>query len=174
MEAFWRKGYEATTLTDLCQCTGMNKASLYRVFGDKHRLFKAALQHYADTEFREVLAVVDELNSPLTNIRAVIHKICADADDDKGCMMINSMVELAPHDAEVKQMLVEFGEKRVKAMSDMIAGAKQAGEIRAVFEPYKLARQLMITLAGSAAMVKGFLESDQILENLDDLIDSWT
>ena len=174
MDAFWRKGYEATSLTDLCQCTGMNKASLYRVFGNKHRLFKSALQHYADTEFREVLGVVNEAESPLTNIRAVIHKICADADCDKGCMMVNSQVELAMRDAEVKQMLGGFAEKRVQALRDMIAAAQQAGEVRGELDPFKLARQLMITLAGSAAMVKGFLDSDQILENFDDLIDSWT
>jgi len=38
MDAFWRKGYEALSLVDLCQCTCLNKASLYRVFGDKHQL----------------------------------------------------------------------------------------------------------------------------------------
>ena len=174
MEAFWRKGYEATSLTELCQCTGMNKASLYRVFGDKHRLFKASLRHYAETEFREVLSVIDDTKSPLSNIRAVIQKICADAGDEKGCMMINSMIELAPHDTEVKTMLAGFGERRVKALSEMIVGAQQSGEVRTELDAYKLARQLMITLAGSAAMVKGFLENDQILENLEDLIDSWT
>jgi len=174
MDAFWRKGYEATSLTDLCEYTGMNKASLYRVFGDKHRLFKSALQHYAEKEFRAVIAVVDDSKSPLTNIRAVVHKITADVDAEKGCMMINSMVELATHDATVQQMLAGFGEKRINAMTDMINRAQQLGEIRPELVPGKLARNLMITLAGSAAMVKGFMEENDILENLDDLIDSWT
>jgi len=35
-----------------------SKASLYRVFGDKHQLFKAALQNYADIEIRETTAMV--------------------------------------------------------------------------------------------------------------------
>jgi len=174
MDAFWLKGYEATSLTDLCEYTGMNKASLYRVFGDKHRLFLAALQHYADKEFRKVIAVIDENKSPLNNIRAVVHKITADADEDKGCMMINSMVELAAHDDVVQQMLAGFGEKRINAMTEMINRAQQIDEIRSELNPGKLARQLMITLAGSAAMVKGFLANDLIIENLDDLIDSWT
>ncbi len=30
MEAFWRKGYEATPLVGLTECTCMNKASLHR------------------------------------------------------------------------------------------------------------------------------------------------
>ncbi len=174
MDAFWRKGYEATSLADLCACTGLHKGSLYQAFGDKHQLFMRSLQRYADEEFREVASVAFESESPLENIKAAIHKICDDAGGDKGCMMINSMVELAPHDPEVKATLKAIGEKRIRFMADMIGKAQQATEIRQALDPYKLARQLMITLAGSAAMVKGFLRKDEIVETLDELIDSWT
>ena len=36
MDAFWAKGYEATSMADLCKCTGLHKGSLYQAFGDKH------------------------------------------------------------------------------------------------------------------------------------------
>jgi len=174
MEAFWRRGYEATSLADLTECTRMNKASLYRVFGDKHQLFKAALKNYADIEFRETTAVVSTAASPLENLRAVVNKITDDADSDKGCMMINSMVELAPHDPEVKQMLEGFGKQRVQAIEEMIAQAQAADEIRTELDPHKLAMSLMITFAGSAAMVKGFIPNEAIIENLKNLVESWT
>ncbi len=174
MDAFWRKGYEATSLVDLTECTRINKASLYRVFGDKHQLFKAALKNYADTEFRETTSVVSADASPLANIRAVVKKVSDDADSDKGCMMINSMVELAPHDPEVKQMLQGFGEQRLQAIQDMIAQAQAADEIRTELDPHKLAMSLMIAFAGSAAMVKGFIPNESIVENLENLVESWT
>ena len=174
MEAFWRKGYEATSLVDLTACTGLNKASLYRVFGDKHQLFMAALKNYSDIEFRETTAVISDSASPLTNLRAVVQKVCEDAGSDKGCLMINSMVETAPHDAEVKQLLQEFGTHRLQAVQGMVAQAQAAGEVRAELDPHKLAVSLMIAFAGSAAMIKGFMPGAQIEENLKDLIDSWT
>ena len=174
MDAFWRKGYEATSLSDLCTCTGLHKGSLYQAFGDKHHLFMQALTHYAEHEFHEVMDVALQHDSALERIRAAVGKICDDAGNDKGCMMINSMVEMAPHDPEVKALLKKFGEQRLAAMAGMIGEAQQAGEIRAGQDPEKLARQLMITLAGSAAMVKGFLERDDIVEVLDELITSWT
>ena len=173
MEAFWRKGYEATSLVDLTECTGLNKASLYRVFGDKHQLFKAALKNYANIEFRETTAVVSEAASPLTNLRAIVQKICDDANSDKGCMIINSMVELAPHDPEVKQMLQGFGDQRLQAIQGMIAQAQAAGEIRPELDPHKLAVSLMIAVAGSAAMIKGFMPNESIVENLKNLVNSW-
>ena len=174
MEAFWRKGFESTSLVDLTTATGLNKASLYRVFGDKHQLFLAALKNYADIEFRQTTTVVCADASPLTNLRAVVRKVFEDANSDKGCMMINSMVELAPHDPEVKALLQRFGNQRLEAIQDLIAQAKTAGEVRAELDPRNLAVSLMIVFAGSAAMVKGFLPSAPILENLENLINSWT
>ena len=174
MDAFWRKGFEATSLADLCSCTGLHKGSLYQAFGDKHQLFMQALNHYANKEFHEVMAVAFQSESPLENVKAAVHKICDDAGNDKGCMMINSMVEMAPHDPEVKAALQGFGGQRLNAMAEMIGKAQEAGEIRKELDPQKLARQLMVTLAGSAAMVKGFLGPDEIIENLDELVASWT
>jgi len=174
MEAFWRKGFEATSLSELTRCTCLNKASLYRVFGDKRELFKAALKHYADSEFRAVRAVVSDSATPLENLRAVTRKIVADFAHDKGCMMNNSMVELAPHDAQVRAMLQQFGEARLKALTGMIAAAQQAGEIRDGFDAADLACSLMIAFAGASAMSKGFMTREQITDNLEKWIDSWT
>ena len=173
MDAFWAKGFEATSMADLCNCTGLHKGSLYQAFGDKHTLFMDALKHYADSEFHETTAVIRESNSPLENIRAVVNRICEDAGGEKGCMMINSMVELAPHDPAVKAALQGFGEQRMRAITEMIAMAQDAGELSVKTEPYKLARQLMLTLAGGAAMAKGILPQEEITAVLNDLIDSW-
>jgi TetR/AcrR family transcriptional repressor of nem operon len=174
MDAFWAKGYEATSMADLCCCTGLHKGSLYQAFGDKHTLFMNALTHYADSEFHETTSVVSESKTPLENIRAVIHKIMEDAGGEKGCMMINTMVELAPHDPAVKAALQGFGEKRMRAITEMIAAAQASGEIMVPTEPRKLARQLMMTMAGGAAMVKGVLAPEEMMETINGLIDSWT
>ena len=173
MDAFWAKGYEATSMADLCNCTGLHKGSLYQAFGDKHRLFMDALRHYADSEFHETTAVIKESNTPLTNLRAVVNKICDDASGEQGCMMINSVVELAPHDPAVKAALQGFGEQRVRAITQMIAAAQASGEITVKKGPYKLARQLMLTMAGGAAMVKGLVSPEEVTETMNELIDSW-
>jgi len=173
MDAFWGKGYEATSMTDLCNCTGMHKGSLYQAFGDKHALFMNALRHYADSEFHETVGVMKESNTPLENLRAVVTKICDDASGEKGCMMINSVVELAPHDPAVKNALQGFGAQRIGAITNMIARAQESGEIKVQKSPHRLARQLMLTMAGGAAMVKGLVQPEEIAETMNDLIDSW-
>ena len=173
MDAFWAKGYEATSLAELCSCTGLHKGSLYQAFGDKHTLFMKSLRHYADSEFHETTSVLRESNTPLENLRAVVNRICEDASGDKGCMMINSMVELAPHDPAVKAALQNFGQQRMQAVTEMIGMAQTSGELGVKKEPQKLARQLMMTMAGGAAMVKGAISPEDFSETMKDLIDSW-
>lgn len=173
MDAFWRKGYEATSLTDLCTCTGLHKGSLYQAFGDKHQLFMRSLKHYADRTFSETAAVAFQSDSPLENIRAVMHKVVNDAVEDQGCLMINSLVELAPHDPEVKAALKKVIEQRLRMMTDLVTSAQRAGEIRSDQDPARLARQFMVTLAGVATTVKGFMGTEQAHEVIDDMLVSW-
>ncbi|MBV8628872.1 MAG: TetR/AcrR family transcriptional regulator, partial [Paraburkholderia sp.] len=47
-EVFWNHGYHATSIDDLCKATGVLRGSLYGVFGDKHGILLAALDHYAE------------------------------------------------------------------------------------------------------------------------------
>ncbi len=173
MDAFWAKGFEATSMADLCNCTGLHKGSLYQAFGDKHQLFMNALRHYSDVEFREVAAVAFTSDSPLQNIRAAIDKITEDAGQEKGCLIINSMVELAPHDEDVRATVQGFAEQRLRVMADMIGKAQELGEISIKTDPNKLARQLMMTLAGGAVLVKGLVSVGDIREVLQELIDTW-
>ena len=48
MEAFWEHGYTATSVTDLLEEMGLHRGSLYGTFGDKKKLFLAALDKYQD------------------------------------------------------------------------------------------------------------------------------
>jgi AcrR family transcriptional regulator len=46
MALFWAKGYEAASIAELTGAMGINPPSLYAAFGDKDRLFLAAIERY--------------------------------------------------------------------------------------------------------------------------------
>ncbi len=48
MLAFWRKGFAATSMTDLCDAMGVRSPSLYAAFGGKETLYLEAFQHYVE------------------------------------------------------------------------------------------------------------------------------
>jgi len=174
MDEFWKKGYESTSLNDLCCCTGLHKGSLYQAFGDKHQLFMRSLNHYAEREFKEVAAVAFEQGSPLDSIRALVRTVCDHAAEGRGCLMINSLVELAPHDTQVREMLAKEGQRRIQVMAELLTRAQQQGQIRAELDPTRLAQQLMVGLAGSAALVKGLITTEEVMDLLESMIDLWT
>lgn len=46
MKLFWRKGYTATSMSDLYEVMGINSPSLYAAFGSKEALYEEVLAHY--------------------------------------------------------------------------------------------------------------------------------
>lgn len=50
MLLFWRKGFAATSMNDLCDAMGVRSPSLYAAFGSKERLYLEAIEHYAATQ----------------------------------------------------------------------------------------------------------------------------
>ena len=49
MLVFWRKGFAATSMNDLCDAMGIRSPSLYAAFGSKETLYLEAIEHYART-----------------------------------------------------------------------------------------------------------------------------
>ena len=49
MLVFWRKGFAATSMNDLCDAMGIRSPSLYAAFGSKEALYLEAMEHYVHT-----------------------------------------------------------------------------------------------------------------------------
>jgi AcrR family transcriptional regulator len=49
MLLFWRKGFAATSMNDLCDVMGIRSPSLYAAFGSKEALYLEAVEHYVRT-----------------------------------------------------------------------------------------------------------------------------
>lgn len=174
MNTFWEKGYEGTSLKDLCLITGLHKGSLYQAFGDKHQLFLKSLAYYMERSFKDVAASAYLHDSPMENLRSMLLKITTLCVEGEGCMVLNSLVEMAPHDPEVKEMIGRSYILKQRFLADLIDKAQRAGEITIKQEPERLAAVLMVTLAGLAATIKGFSSTDHIRHVLEDVLSSWS
>jgi AcrR family transcriptional regulator len=49
MLVFWRKGFVAASMNDLCDAMGIRSPSLYAAFGSKEALYLEAIDHYVIT-----------------------------------------------------------------------------------------------------------------------------
>lgn len=107
---FWSRGYEATSMRDLAGETGLTHASLYNAFGDKRALYRRALDHYVESSFADRVRRFEGRLPPREAIGAFFDEIVRRSLEDpyrKGCMLVNSALEVAPHDAEFRAVVTD-------------------------------------------------------------------
>lgn len=131
LEVFWRKGYEATSMQDLVAGMGIQKASLYATFGDKHSLYLTALRRYQEEHFDELTEHLASATSPLRAITEFVDEVFeyTAKDGRRGCLCVNANIELAPHDADVAELLRAHHERMEKLLAATLERARSLGEI---------------------------------------------
>ena len=165
MQAFWAKGYEATSLTDLTAATGLHKGSLYQAFGDKRSLFMMALKRYLEDMRNAKTQLLATAPTPLEGLRAVAHGMVELVDDDsdcpRGCLAINALVELAPHDAEVRAVMLDHIARMRRSIEEAVAQAQAIGEIGKSRPPELIAAIMLTFIAGLGTTMKGPIDKAQ-------------
>ena len=142
---FWKQGYEATSVQDLREHLGLHPGSLYNTFRDKHSLFLEALDRYEATEGERTCQLLGAADAGRTAIRQLFLLVVeADANDPdrKGCLMVNSAVELAAHDPDVRRRAEASRERLVQLFRQAILQGQRRGEINARHDADALAQFL--------------------------------
>ncbi len=156
MKLFWRKGYEATSLTDLLNATGLSKSSLYGTFGSKRELFLNAFDSYREHRAREMKRMLHEGNGRQA-IESFFREIIADAEAlefTNGCMGINEAVEMAPHDADIQLRVVEDFHNIETALIQAIKRGQADGSIGNTENANRLAKLFLLGFPGLQVMVR--------------------
>lgn len=158
MNAFWKRGYEATSLTDLMDATGLAKGSIYKAFDDKHNLFMRALKRYLDQVYQDTIQTLEGTASPTEGLRqwltTLIFGICHDQESQRGCFAINSVVELAPHDEEVAQILEAHFNRMRHVITQLIERGQKTGEFQTAQAARDLTEFVMVFVSGLVSMSK--------------------
>ena len=151
MQVFWAKGYESTSLDDLCKATGLGRSSLYAAFGDKRALLLSSLDRY---EERGIARIVAALSRPL-NIRKAVAAFLGDFIDEivagpgrRGCFLGNCAAELSRHDREATARVRRSLERIEGTFRDALVRARVRGEIAAACDVDALARFLVAGIQG--------------------------
>ncbi len=167
MDAFWKNGYEATSLFDLMEAMDLQKGSIYKAFGDKHSLFVAALQHYLEQAHMFDQSVLEDARSPREGIRAWLNRDikqkCGD-DMKRGCLMVNALTELAYKDEEVAKIIKTHIADLSKLLTRTIQQGQDMNQFRTDISAGELAQLLITHLFGLATMGKAVSSKSSTLQ----------
>jgi TetR/AcrR family transcriptional regulator, transcriptional repressor for nem operon len=141
-ELFWAKGYHAVSTQDLVDAFGISRSSMYGAYKDKKNIFVLALNHYRQTASMAMLKAMQG-NQPFKQkisgiLKAIIKETIGD-DKCKGCFMVNTAIELAPHDQDILEIVQANRNDIIWAMKTAIQTGIDKGEISPDKNPSALA-----------------------------------
>lgn len=175
LNAFWLKGYAATSMTDLMAAMGLSKSSFYECFGSKREALLAALSRYSARELAETRRHFSA-DAPVAALLAawVRHSIDPAAcrpSQRCGCLIVNVAVELAPHDREIEDAVRRHLDMLAAFLADAIQRGHADGSIPINFEPAHSADMLLNLIAGLQVLAKGGVEAHRLAAIVDVQLD---
>ena len=177
-DLFWERGYEATSIADLEQSTGLNRSSLYQEFGSKHDLFRAALDCYAEQVTAMLLAGLREDDATLDAIVGFFRGLAAvfrfnQTESGRGCLMVNATAELAARDESIRPAAAAYRDRLRETFGAALSRAAARGEIAAASVSAR-ARILASTLMGIWLTVRiDASDAGALCEAVVDEVNSW-
>jgi TetR/AcrR family transcriptional repressor of nem operon len=168
-ELFWLHGYESASIAMLLSEMEINRQSAYGAFGDKRSLFLQALQTYAARvggTIRQGLS--DRTISPLARVRRFLQSLgdMCQVTDGKGCLITNTIVEVGPHDAEVRDLVTMMMRNAERWLCEALREAIETGELPATADPKRLARFLLTIMQGALVLSKTGLDHSVVRDAL--------
>ena len=157
IERFWQRGYEATSVRDLADEMNIAGASLYNAFGDKRSLYERALNRYLDRTFRERIRRLEPSLSPREAIVAFLQEIIKRSLTDKqrrGCMLVNSAIESAPHDSKFLEIVATFLDEVESFFFRCVSNGQRNGSITKAHSAEDLSKSLLGILLGIRVLAR--------------------
>jgi TetR/AcrR family transcriptional regulator, transcriptional repressor for nem operon len=153
---FWSRGYEATSVRDLVEKTGITAASLYNAFGDKRAIYKKALDHYVEGSVADRIRRCEAL-APRDAIGAFFEEILKRSLGDrerKGCMLVNAALDVAPHDPGFLKIVTEVLAEIEAFFLACVKAGQADGTITRSLPAGTLSRHLLGVLMGIRVLAR--------------------
>lgn len=170
---FWRNGFHATSMQDLVNYLGINRASIYDTYGGKKELFDSAFTHYRKANKKQLLAFLKSQESVKKGFRKLFENGISEAVFDterKGCFVINVTTELVPNDEKMRQVVQENKAFMMTTFEEFIQSGIDSGEISVEKNSKNLASLLHTFYNGIKVVSKTDVDEEELLASVDTVL----
>ena len=174
MKLFITKGYEATSMADLLEATGLNKGSLYNAFGSKKELFARAFVHYEQDKRKAGLKELAALDQPVAAIIRMFDDLVAPPGSSdiamRGCLLVNTAQDLPNHDADMERTVKEGLGDFEAFFVEQLTLAKSRGQVSKKLDIARTARGLLALVVGIRVLERGAFDQEQLASIRDQAV----
>lgn len=154
-DAFWDRGYAATSMDDLLRVSGLGKGSLYGAFGDKHRLFLRVLREYDDANLRGLRERLEAAPRGVDMVREFVLGVAGDptgAAARRGCLLANSTAELATSTPDVAAEARRSYDAITALLTEALERGQREGDVDPDADAAETARAVLAAQLGVVAL----------------------
>ena len=170
MKLFWARGYTATSLPELLTAMGIARSSFYASFNTKRALFTECLELFGDRTLailNEKAAEVPARALPRAFLEATLLEV-SQRKANQGCMMVNTVLELADVDQALNRLATRKLEAIENAFAQAFEQAQQEGDLDTTRSARELASMVMTINLGLRVQSR----QEQSLEQLKSVIEN--
>jgi len=169
-ELFWKQGFHATSVQNLVDYLGINRASIYDTFGGKNELYETALQSYRAENLvflKDQLAKCDSAKKSLRFLFQTAIGTAIKDKDRKGCFVINCTSEYLPKHRHIISELVDSKNDFQSLIIETLQRGKDRGEFAADLEVKAFAAYLFSLFNGLQITAKLAPDQKQLFKSID-------
>jgi len=141
---FWDVGYEAASITDLTEATGLGRGSLYGAFKNKEGLFLAVLDHYLERSRLDFFNALEnsDLLAAIKSAFDVFIKNLTSEFSQSGCLLVLAAENSEIKSKRIRKKVVQAFSDEEQAFYDRLKRAKEEDLINPALDLRSLARFL--------------------------------
>lgn len=174
MQIFWVQGYEAASIEALVRSMRMPRASLYHTFGDKERLFLAAIRLYSEGPFAAVAAKLQSggsLRDDLMAFFTALVSLTAPQEGARGCLVSCVLADAAGNKEGFRQELARRLGEIEGAITRRLERAVQEGDLPANASTKDLAAVIAAVARGLTVAARAGKHADELSTTAGAVID---
>jgi AcrR family transcriptional regulator len=175
LKVFWEKGYEGSSLPELTEAMGMNRPSLYAVFGNKENLFRLAMARYGALHD----PILDAALAAHTARGVVEQFLCGNADAmtaeamPHGCLLINGALACSDDALPLRKSAIErLGTGEVR-LAERFERALAEADLPRDVSASQMARYVTTISNGMAVQAGAGATRAQLQDVVDLVLRSW-
>lgn len=173
VDAFWECGYGTISASELAERMGIAKSSFYNTFGSKTEVLREAITSY--TVRKSALLQKTCSNGYVMDVlRKLLLDIAKRNDDGKGCLLVNTAIELSRHDGYIAELTRIGFDTMITTFATLIVVGQQTGEIREDLDAKSQALIVVSGIAGLRVMAKSGFKVSEMKPFIDKILDGMT
>ena len=167
MEIFWKQGYEKRR-SRIWWIRWDSSPEFIRYVWRQTFSFVQTLERYESLIAAQIRNQITEEMTTVESIRKIFElAVYSDNASPKGCLMVNTAVELSLLDNEISQRIKSAFKQTENLIADLLIRGQARGEVSSSYDSSELARYIHNALIGVRVLVKTTSDPQELESTID-------